>query len=113
MDQSLQSDLPLAERLRGVRRARSMTQTQLARACRMSDATVSQIETGGRAPSLANLVRLAAALDVSIDYLVGRTDNRVAHLFSGGDLDGIELEPRDQELLRVIARRLARRGRDA
>ena len=37
---------------------------------------VPHFETGQRAPSFDNLKRLADALDVTTDYLLGRTANR-------------------------------------
>lgn len=37
-------------------------------------APISHFETGTRRPSFDNLVRLVNALDVSADYLLGRTD---------------------------------------
>ena len=98
--------LPLAERLREVRHDRGLTQMDLARICRMSYTTISQFETGARTPCLANLTKVAKALDVSIDYLVGRTDNRAAHLFPGEHLRSLGLDHRDLELLETIASRL-------
>ena len=75
--------------------------------CQLPHSAVSQFETGARAPGFAKLLKLAAALDVSLDYLAGRTDSRAAHLFSG-DAFGVQgLSEGDLELLRQIAGRLA------
>ena len=51
------------------------------------------------------------ALDVSLDYLTGRTDNHAAHLFSGGELSRRQLSARDLDLLKELADRLAARER--
>lgn len=37
--------------------------------------TISRYETGEREPSIAELIRIAEYLGVSLDYLVGRTDD--------------------------------------
>ena len=42
--------------------------------------TISKIENGHRRPNLENVVKLADALGVSVDYLVGRTMSRLAHV---------------------------------
>ena len=62
-------------RLLETRRARGWTQGQLASESRVPAAVISHFETGTRQQaSAANLVKLASALSVSVDYLLGRTD---------------------------------------
>lgn len=75
-------------RLRELRDARGWTQGQLAERARVPPAMISHFETGVRgAPSADNLVKLANALEVSLDYLLGRADQpeiaspRVAAVF--------------------------------
>lgn len=41
----------------------------------MGQNTISQYETGAREPCFKDLIAIADYFDVSIDYLVGRTDN--------------------------------------
>lgn len=41
----------------------------------MSQNTISRYETGERQPGITELILLADYFDVSIDYLVGRTEN--------------------------------------
>ena len=84
-----------------------MSQRALARGAGLPHTVISQFETGARSPGLLSLLRLATELDVSLDYLTGRTDNRAAHLFSGGDLREGGLSEQDLELLKIIADRLA------
>lgn len=95
------------ERLREVRLERGVSQQTLGGQVRMAHTVISQFETGARSPGLHSLLRLATELDVSLDYLTGRTDNRAAHLFSGGYLREGGLSERDLELLKTIADRLA------
>ena len=51
-----------------------MSESQLARASGISQAAISRIEAGLREPAADTLRRLAAALNVSADYLLGLTD---------------------------------------
>lgn len=63
----------LAENLRKLRETRNLTQLELGRRARMAAASISHFETGQRAPSLDSLVKLADALEVSVDTLLGRS----------------------------------------
>lgn len=62
-------------RLKELRVARNMTQQRLAMELSMSQNTVSRYETGEREPGLAELIRIADYFNVSVDYLLGRTDS--------------------------------------
>jgi transcriptional regulator with XRE-family HTH domain len=66
----IQSVLP--NRLRAFREMRGLTQSELGARAGMAAASVSHFETGQRIPSLDSLVRLADALEVSTDALLGR-----------------------------------------
>lgn len=65
----------LAERLREVRRDRKMTQEYLAEKANVSRPNLAKFETGKSIPTLETLSKIADALDVSIDYLLGRTNS--------------------------------------
>ena len=45
----------------------------------ISENTISRYESGEREPGIAELIRIADYFRVSIDYLVGRTDDPVMH----------------------------------
>ena len=60
------------ERLRAAREARQLSQGALAERAGLQPSAVSHFETGTRKPSFDNLRRLADALRVSTDYLLGR-----------------------------------------
>ena len=62
-------------RLKELRKARRITQLKLAMDLNMSQNTVSRYESGDREPGLAELIQIADYFDVSIDYLLERTDN--------------------------------------
>ena len=62
-------------RVREARGMRCWTQEELAKESGVPAAMISHFETGARQrASAANLVKLAKALSVSVDYLLGRTD---------------------------------------
>lgn len=62
------------ERLRSARQLRGYSQSELAEKASLQPSAVSHFETGRRAPSFENLKSLSVALDVTTDYLIGRTD---------------------------------------
>lgn len=62
-------------RLKELRKGRNITQLKMAMDLNMSQNTISRYENGEREPGLEELVRIADYLDVSIDYLLGRTEN--------------------------------------
>lgn len=61
------------DRLRMAREHRDLSQGKLAERAGLQPSAVSHFETGGRKPSFDNLKRLADALNVTTDFLLGRT----------------------------------------
>jgi transcriptional regulator with XRE-family HTH domain len=62
------------ERLKSARSLRGMNQAELAAKAGLPAASVSHFESGPRKPSFDNLKSLASALNVTTDYLLGRSD---------------------------------------
>jgi transcriptional regulator with XRE-family HTH domain len=62
-------------RLRELRKSRNITQLKLALDLNTSQNTISRYETGEREPNLTELVKIADYFNVSVDYLLQRTDN--------------------------------------
>jgi transcriptional regulator with XRE-family HTH domain len=62
------------DRLRSARRLRELDQGELAKRAGMQASAISHFENGNRKPSFDNLRRLADALDVTTDYLLGRVN---------------------------------------
>lgn len=62
------------EILREARESKKLSQTDLANRSGLQPSAISHFETGKRAPSFDNLKRLADALAVSVDYLLGRAE---------------------------------------
>lgn len=61
-------------RLKAARETRRLSQTALAAQAGLPQSSVAHFEGGARKPSFDNLRRLANALEVTTDYLLGRTD---------------------------------------
>lgn len=62
-------------RLKQLRKSKGITLEQLGEYVGATKATIGNFENGNKKPSLDLLIKLADYFDVSIDYLVGRTDN--------------------------------------
>jgi transcriptional regulator with XRE-family HTH domain len=60
------------QRLRQLRQAVGINQTELAAVTGISQVTISRLETGRRRPTLSQLQRLADVLRTSMDDLMGR-----------------------------------------
>lgn len=64
------------ERLKKLRKEKNLYQKELAEILGVSRPTISQYEAGTRRPDNETLEKLADYFKVSIDYLLGRTDER-------------------------------------
>ena len=64
-----------SNRFKETRIKRGLTQKQLADSLEICDIAIQSYESRRRKPCYDILIALADCLDVSIDYLVGRTDN--------------------------------------
>ncbi|MBF8378511.1 helix-turn-helix transcriptional regulator [Alicyclobacillus mali] len=64
-----------SERLRMLRRQNGLTQLELATAVQLSERVIRYYESGEREPVVSQLIALADFFNVSLDYLVGRTDD--------------------------------------
>jgi len=100
-------------RLQAAREKKGWSQADLATRAGLQPSAVSHFEKGRRIPSAANLERLADALAVSADYLLGRVDTpspvgpTVTQLLS----DFAQMAGSDQENLMRFASVLAQKSR--
>ena len=62
-------------RLKELRTKRGISQLKLALDLHMNQNSISRYETGEREADYATLIRFADYFDVSVDYLLGRTEN--------------------------------------
>ena len=66
----------LKERLRMLRKETGETQAQVAAAIGIADRHYQRFEGGVNLPNLENAWKLADHFGVSVDYLIGRTEER-------------------------------------
>ena len=66
-------------RLTNIRRSKGFTQKQVADGIGISEVGLQNYENGRRKPAFDVLISLADFYDVSIDYLVGRSDDPTRH----------------------------------
>lgn len=69
----------ISDRLKTLRNQKGVTQKQIAEYLDIAPNSVQRFEYGTTRPSLDNLIALAEYYKVSLDYLVGRTDNPDSH----------------------------------
>ena len=83
------------KRLRQLRESKNLTQLRLAMELNVSQETISGYEIGKAVPPAEMLVKLADALDTSVDYLLGRTDIKSA-------LRASELSEEEADMLTIL-----------
>lgn len=92
------------ERLKQLREESKLSQSALADELSTSQSAISFYETGTRDPSIDMLVAYAKYFEVSVDYLLGRTNTQKP--FFVGELNNSEIA-----LLRIYARLTASKRR--
>ena len=71
--------MPFSARLVQLRKSRALTQKQLATELGISELAIQHYEAQRRKPAYDILIALADYFDVSLDYLVGRSDDPARH----------------------------------
>lgn len=66
----------LAKRLKQCRKEKGYTQCEVAIYCNITEKTYQNYELMTREPKIEILIKIADIFDVSLDYLVGRTDKK-------------------------------------
>ncbi|MDK1389520.1 helix-turn-helix transcriptional regulator [Sinorhizobium sp. 8-89] len=99
------------ERLRTARDLRGWSQGELAEKAGMPPTSIAHFEAGARKPSFDTLRRLANALEVTTDFLLGRVDD--PGLAEAGDplfRDIGKLSGHDREIAKDFLKMLAERN---
>ena len=101
-------------RLQLTRKLRELNQEELAKRAVLPSTAISHFESGTRKPSFDNLRKLADALSVSIDYLMGRTDDITGTLSSKAEIfkDYEKLTDVDRAFAEQMIANLATRNTD-
>jgi transcriptional regulator with XRE-family HTH domain len=110
MSQDIPSEV-FPSRLRAARDLRGYSQGVLAERAKMPPTSIAHFEAGARKPSFDTLRRLANALEVTTDYLLGRVEE--PNLSDAGDplfRDVGKLTGRDRELAKDFLKMLAERN---
>lgn len=66
----------LKNRLKELRKRENITQVQFAKIFDISPGTIAMWETGKREPDIDTLIRIADYFNVSVDYLLGKSENK-------------------------------------
>ncbi len=66
-------------RIKELRKNRHISQLKMAMDLNMTQNTLSRYETGEREPGIKQLIRIADYFHVSLDYLVGRSNDPSLH----------------------------------
>jgi transcriptional regulator with XRE-family HTH domain len=103
-----------SQRLQAIRSRRSLSQDELAKRAGLQATAVSHFETGTRKPSFDNLRRLADALETTVDYLMGRTNDPELIVTEGDQLfrDFQNLTSDERDFARDFMASLAKKSRD-
>lgn len=67
------------EHLKNIRKSKNKTQKEIAAALGITERNYQSFEYGKTKPSFGNLIFLADYFNISLDYLVGRTDDPLLH----------------------------------
>ena len=101
-----------SDRLRAARKIRKWSQATFGKKSGISPFTLAHFESSSRRPSFTNLIKIADTLEISTDYLLGRTNSLL--LPADGDpflLKMAKLPGDDRELIIDFIRMLIRRNK--
>lgn len=88
--------LNLQEKLKQLRGEKKLSQKELANLIGYGQSTVANWETATTEPNIQQLLKLSDFFSVSIDYLVGNTDNRAV----SKNPNLMEIYPNEREIIR-------------
>lgn len=86
------------KRLRQLRKEKGLTQAELAKLLSIGESTVSFYESGKRQPDYETLIRLAEVFNVSVDYLLGRTEHKAPNTNKPGSSEVIAAHRADDPM---------------
>ena len=101
------------DRLKAARELRQLKQSEVAERAKLPPSSIAHFEGGARKPSFDTLRRLANALEVTTDYLLGRVDD--PGLAEAGDplyRDIGKLTGKDREMAKDFLEMLAKKAEE-
>jgi transcriptional regulator with XRE-family HTH domain len=107
--------MTLGERIKQLRKQNGLTQVDLANQLDVTKGTVSTWETNSRKPNFETLEQICEMFRVSMDYLMGRSDDATPLMISGDELESLALSSVEEDLTEYALKyaRLDQYGRDA
>lgn len=93
--------------LKALRKETGISQQRLAEALGISQQSVNQYENHKIEPDIATISRLADYFHTTVDYIIGRTDDR----WPGDSARDARLNPDETEIIRLY-RQLGQSGKD-
>lgn len=87
----------ISENITKLRKARNWSQDELAKRIGSSRVMIGKYERGDNMPSVEVMVRLTEALEVSLDYLVGQSDNITYDKEMISRLENVEKLPQEEK----------------
>lgn len=100
-----------SQRLSELRKNKKLTQAEFARVFNIATGTIGMWESGKRTPDNETMKKIADFFDVSIDYLVGRSNKLIEpevvafHKNTPGDFTDDEKEEIDNFIQYIISKR--------
>ncbi len=78
--------MTFADKFKEIRKDKNLTQEELAMHLNIARSTIAGYETKRKEPDYETLRKIADFFEVSIDYLLGRTDEKSLYLIEGAEL---------------------------
>ena len=75
-----------AERLKEIRKHQCLTQNQFCEKIGVTQATLSSYENGAKIPNINTIITIAKACNVSLDWLLGHSENQTAEIRTVPDI---------------------------
>jgi len=100
-----------SKRLSELRKNKKLTQAEFARVFNIATGTIGMWESGKRTPDNETMKKIADYFDVTIDYLVGRSDKPIVpevvafHKNTPGDFTEEEKEEIDNFIQYILSKR--------
>lgn len=91
----------VVERIRNISKRKDIPIGLLNSRCNLSENTISQSGKSESGMKAKNLYMIAEFLDVSVDYLLGRTDEPNGNLIKSQDIDNINQKKLDKETMEI------------
>lgn len=101
--------IELGKRLKELRRENVLTMEEIAKVIGVAKSSYAGYESEFRKPSLDKLVRVAQHYDVSVDYLLGLTDERNCFNEEQDSMGNLRFSKHERELISAFVSLLTRK----